>query len=125
MILKEKPLPQTPGKELRGAGQAQTIGVRIIRGETLMSSDGKDQSKQPNHRFKKKWAQKGQALSKRSLAASDHLRILSAELDEALQAGTRPSRLEVEEEHIIKTSGQARGTGTRCQRARRRRRVRL
>lgn len=59
MTLKEKPLLQIPGEELRGAGQVQTFDVMIIRGNTLRLSDGKDQSNQPNHHLKKKWTQKG------------------------------------------------------------------
>lgn len=121
---KEKPPLQMSRKGPRGAGQVQTFNMMIIRGNALRRSDGKDQSNHPNHHPKMKWAQRGQQVSKMSPAMADHFRILPVELDEA-QDDTHPFRPEGEEEHIIKTKGQARGTGTRCQRARRRRQVRL
>lgn len=122
MTPKEKALLQTSGKEVRGARQVQTLSMMIIRGSPLKQSDGKDQSNRPNHHLKRKRAQRGGPVSKMTLGVADHLR--KVKLDKA-QDDMHPFRPEGGEEHISKTIGQARGTGTRCQRARRRRPVRL
>lgn len=124
MTPKENPPLQTSGKVLSGAGQVQTFSMMIIRGNTLRQSNGKGQSKRPNHHLKTKRAQRGGPVSKMTLAMADHLRILPVKLDED-QVDTHPFRPEEGEGHIIQTAGQARGTGTRCLRARRRRQVRL
>lgn len=124
MTPKEKTPLQTSEQELRGAGQVQTLNMMIIRGNPLRQSDGKGQSNHPNHHLKRKRAQRGGLVAKMTLPMADHLRILPVELDEA-QDDTCPFSSEGGEEHIIKTTGLARGTGTRYQRARRRRQVRL
>lgn len=120
MTPEEKLHLQTSGKDLRGAGQVQTLNKMITRGNTRRRRDARDQSNHPNHRLKTDRAQRGGPASKMSQATADHLRILPVKLDEA-QDDTHPSRPEEGEEHIIKTTGQARGTGTRCRRARSRR----
>lgn len=123
MTPKETTPLQTSGKEFRGAKQVQTLNMMIIRGNTLKQSDGKDQSNRPNHHLKRKPPQRGGPASKKTLAMADHLRILPVKLDEA-QDDTHPFRREGEEDHIITTTDPARGPGTRCQRAKRRRQVR-
>lgn len=123
MTPKEKTPLQTSGQEHREAGQVQTLNMMIIRGNPLKQSDGKDRSNRPNHHLKRKRAQRGGPVSKMTLAMADHLRIRPVELDEA-QDDTCPFSSEGGEEHIIKTTGRARGAGTRCQRARRHRQVR-
>ncbi len=123
MISKETTPLQISGKEVKGAGRVQTLNTMIIRGSTLKQSDGKDQSNRPNHHLKRKWAQRGGPTSKMNLAMAEHLRILMVKQDEA-RDDTRPFRPEGGEDHIIKTTGQAGGPGTRCQRAKRRRQVR-
>lgn len=121
MTPKKKTPLQTSGRDLRGAEQVQTLDMMIIRSDTLRQSAGKDQSNHPNHQLKKKRSQRGGAVSKRTLAVAEHLRMLPVKLDEA-QDDTHPFKPEGAGEHIIRTTGRARGTGTRCRRARRRRR---
>lgn len=118
MTPKKKTPFQTSGRELRGAEQDKTLDMMIIRSDTLRQSAGKDQSNHPNHQLKRKQSQG--AVSKRTLAVAEHLRMLPVKLDEA-QDDTHPFRPEGAGEHIIRTTGRARGTGTRCRRARRRR----
>lgn len=98
--------------------------MMILRENLLRSNDATGQLNRPEYNLRRKAAQRGGPVSKMSLAMADHLKILPVELDMA-QDDTRPSRPEEGEERIIRTKGQARRTGTRCQRARRRRPVRL
>lgn len=94
--------------------------MMIITTDTLRRSDGKDQSNRPNHQLKKKPTQREEPVSKRTSAITEHLRVLPVKLDEA-QGDTHPFRAEGAGDHINKTTGWAKGSGTRCPRAKRRR----
>lgn len=96
--------------------------MMIITTDTLRRSDGKDQSNRPNHQLKKKPTQREEPVSKRTSAITEHLRVLPVKLDEA-QGDTHPFRAEGAGDHINKTTGWAKGSGTRCPRAKRRRQV--
>lgn len=120
MMPKKKTPPQTPGRELRGAEQVQTSDMMIITTDTLRQSDGKDQSNRPDHQLKKKPTQREEPVSKRTLAITEHLRVLPVKPDEA-QDDTHPFRPEGAGDRINKTTGWAKESGTRCPRAKRRR----
>lgn len=123
-IPKEKHTHQTSGKAVRGPGLVQTYPVMSIRGNILRQRNDRDQSNHPNTHLRMRWARRGSSVSIMNPAVTDHFRSLPTELDGG-QEETHPFRPEGEEEPIIKTKGQARRTATRCQRARRRRQVRL
>lgn len=120
MTTKVKTPLQTSGKGLRGAEQVQTFNTIITRGSTLSQSDDKDRS---NRQLKAKQAQRWRPVSNKMtpLATADHLRILPARLDEAQDDTHHCRQPEEGGGHIIKTTDRARGAGTRCQRAKRRR----
>lgn len=112
---------QRSGKEVRGAEQVQTPNMTTIRLNTLKQSDGKDRSNRPSHHLRRKQAQRSGPVSKMTLATAGHLKILAANLGEVAQGDTHLFRQEGGEDHIIRTTGRARGPGTRCLRAKRHR----
>lgn len=124
MTTKVKTPLQTSGKGLRGAGQVQTFNTITTRGSTLSQSDDKGRS---NRQLKAKQAQRWWPASNKTtpLATAGHLRILPVKLDEAQDDTHHCRQPEEGGGHIIKTTDRARGAGTRCQRAKRRRQVRL
>lgn len=98
--------------------------MMTIRGNTLKQNDGKDQLNHPNHWLRRKCAQRGEPVGRITLVTADLLRIMAVKLREA-RDDTHRSRAEGREDHTTKTTDPARGSGTRCQRARRLRQVRL
>lgn len=122
MTPKEKISLQRPEREVRGAGQLQTLNMMIIRGNTQRQSDDKGQSNHPDNHLKRRWDQRGGPVVKITQTMADRLRIHPVKLGEA-RDDTRPEG--GEDEHTIRTTDLAPGTGTRCQRARRHRQVRL
>uniref|UniRef100_A0A8D3DB60 Nuclear transcription factor, X-box binding 1 n=1 Tax=Scophthalmus maximus TaxID=52904 RepID=A0A8D3DB60_SCOMX len=124
MTPKEKITLQKLERELSGAEQGQTLNMMIIRRNTLRQSDDKDRSNRSNYQLKRRWARRGEPAAKITRTTADHLRIQTVKLGE-VREDTQPSRPKEGDEHTVKTTNLVRGTGTRCQRARRHRQVRL
>lgn len=122
MTPKEKITLQKLERELSGAEQGQTLNMMIIRRNTLRQSDDKDRSNRSNYQLKRRWARRGEPAAKITRTTADHLRIQTVKLGE-VREDTQPSRPKEGDEHTVKTTNLVRGTGTRCQRARRHRQV--
>lgn len=98
--------------------------MTVLRRNTRKQIDGKDLSNHPDHRYKRKYARRKEPVSRITLNMADLLRIIHVKQREA-QDDTQPTTPEGREDHNTRTTGLVRGTGTRCQRARRLKQVRM